>query len=49
MALWLLLVVAFVVVIGITLMFVLSTNKAYSHKHTIDPVPQKSMTDDENI
>lgn len=48
MSLWLLLVVAIIVVIGITLIFFLSTKKAYSHKHVIDPVPQKSLTDEKN-
>lgn len=45
MTLWLLLFVAFLCVIGITLMFVAATNKAYKHTHTIDPIPKQSTTE----
>ncbi|WP_161487619.1 YtzI protein [Paenisporosarcina indica] len=32
-------IVAILIMIGITLLFMLSTKKAYSIEHTIDPIP----------
>ena len=48
MTLWLLLFVAVLSMVGLTFIFLLTTKKAYSHKHTIDPVPQNTMTDEES-
>lgn len=38
MTLWFLIIVAIIVMIGITLMFIFSTKKAYSIEHKIDPL-----------
>lgn len=32
-------IVAILIMIGITMLFMLSTKKAYSIEHTIDPIP----------
>ena len=40
MTLWFLIIIAIIVMIGITLMFILSTKKAYSIEHKIDPLPK---------
>jgi hypothetical protein len=48
MNLWLLLFVAILCMIGLTFIFLLTTRKAYSHQHTIDPVPHKPNSDDES-
>lgn len=39
MVLFLLLVVAFIIMIGITALFLLATKKAYNFEHKIDPHP----------
>jgi len=36
-----LIIVGVLIMIGITLLFMLSTKKAYSIEHTIDPVPSE--------
>ncbi len=42
MSLWFLIIVAIIVMIGITLMFIFSTKKAYTIEHKIDPLPKDS-------
>ena len=46
MSLWILIVVAFIVMIGITFMFIISTKKAYTIEHKIDALPKE--TNDQN-
>lgn len=46
MSLWLLILVAIIVMIGITFMFIVSTKKAYTIEHKIDPLPKE--TNDRN-
>ncbi|MET1013110.1 MAG: YtzI protein [Paenisporosarcina sp.] len=48
MTLWLLLFVAILSMVGLTFIFLLTTKKAYAHKHTIDTVPQKSYADEQS-
>jgi hypothetical protein len=31
--------------IVLTLIFLATTNKAYNHKHTVDPIPNQSTTE----
>ena len=42
MSLWLLIIVAIIVMFGITFMFIVSTKKAYSLEHKIDPLPKQT-------
>jgi uncharacterized protein involved in exopolysaccharide biosynthesis len=42
MSLWFLIIVAFIIMIGITLMFMFSTKKAYTIEHKIDPLPKET-------
>lgn len=42
MTLWFLIIIAIIVMIGITLMFMFSTKKAYSIEHKIDPLPKET-------
>ena len=46
MSLWFLIIVAFIIMIGITFMFIVSTKKAYTIEHKIDPLPKE--TNDRN-
>ncbi|MCZ8536374.1 YtzI protein [Paenisporosarcina quisquiliarum] len=40
-------IISVVMVIGITMMFLLATKKAYKIEHKIDPVPTQSVEDRE--
>jgi ABC-type maltose transport system permease subunit len=42
MSLWLLIIVAIIVMFGITFMFIVSTKKAYSLEHKIDLLPKQA-------
>ena len=42
MSLWILIFVAIIVMFGITFMFIISTKKAYSLEHKIDPLPKQT-------
>lgn len=40
--LFIVIIVAVIIIFGVTLLFMLSTKKAYSFEHTIDPIPTEN-------